>query len=78
MFDIFLNFLKKCSFPQWGSLSYTWAPIGKTPIIKTSGKRKGYKVFGLIDYFTGRFFSKGIDGRLNGNEYSFSEKLIGV
>ena len=24
--------------------------------MKTTGKRKGYKVFGAIDYFTGRFF----------------------
>lgn len=27
--------------------------------------RKGYKVFGLIDYFSGRFFSQGQEGRLD-------------
>jgi len=57
------------SFPQWGTLSYTWAPVGKTPTIKTSGKRKGFRVFGLIDYFTGRFFSTGVEGKLNGESY---------
>lgn len=59
----------EASFPQWGTLSYTWAPVGKTPVIKTSGKRKGFKVWGLIDYFTGRFFSKGVEGKLNGEGY---------
>jgi transposase len=59
----------EASFPQWGTLSYTWAPIGKTPVIKTSGKRKGFKVWGLIDYFTGRFFAKGMEGKLNGDGY---------
>lgn len=45
------------------------APIGKQPIVQTSGTRKGYKVFGLIDYFTGRFFSKGYEGKLNSESY---------
>ena len=58
------------SFPQWGSLSYTWAKKGKQPVVKTSGKRKGYKVMGLIDYFTGRFFSKAYEGRLNSESYA--------
>jgi transposase len=40
----------ECSFPQWGSLSYTWAKKGQQPAVKTSGNRKSYKVFGLIDY----------------------------
>ena len=34
-----------------------------------SGKRKGYKVFGLIEYFTGRFFYQGQEGRLNSTAY---------
>lgn len=46
----------EASFPQWGSLSYTWARQGVQPTVRTSGKRKGYKVFGLIEYFSGRFF----------------------
>ena len=37
--------------------------------VKTCGKRKGYKVFGLMDYFTGHFFYQGQDGRLNSAAY---------
>ena len=59
----------EASFPQWGSLSYTWAKRGEQPIVKTSGKRKAYKVFGLIDYFSGRFFYQGIEGRFTSESY---------
>ncbi len=62
-------FEDEASFAQWGSLSYTWAPVGKTPTIKTSGKRKNYKVFGAIDYHTGQFFHKCYEGRLNSESY---------
>jgi len=55
----------EASFPQWGTLTYTWARRGQQPKVKTSGQRQGYKVFGLIDYFTGRFFYQGQAGRLN-------------
>jgi transposase len=65
----YVLFGDEASFPQWGSLTYTWAPIGKQPIVQTSGTRKAYKVFGLIDYFTGRFFSKGHEGRFNSDSY---------
>jgi transposase len=64
-----LLFGDEASFAQWGSLGYTWAKCGQQPLIKTSGKRKGYKVFGLIDYFTGRLFSKGHTGRFNADSY---------
>lgn len=57
------------SFAQWGSLSYTWAPTGQQPTVKTCGKRKGYKVFGLIDYFSGRLFWQGQTERLNTASY---------
>jgi transposase len=60
----------EASFAQWGSLSYTWAPRGQQPTVKTSGKRKGYKVFGLIDYFCGRFFYKAQTGRFNSESYA--------
>jgi transposase len=60
-----LLFGDAASFPQWGTLTYTWARRGQQPKVKTSGKRKGYKVFGLIDSFTGHFFYQGQDGRLN-------------
>lgn len=59
----------EASFPQWGTLSYTWAPRGQQPTVPTSGKRTSYKVFGLIDYFTGRFFAQGIEGRLTSLTY---------
>lgn len=36
----------------------------------TSGKRKGWKVFGLLDYFTGHFFHQGQEGRLNSASYT--------
>lgn len=64
-----LLFGDEASFAQWGSLSYTWALKGQQPTVKTSGKRKGYKVFGLIDYFSGRFFSKGHTGRFTATTY---------
>ncbi len=67
--DSLVLFGDEASFPQWGSLSYTWAPRGKQPTVKTSGIRKGYKVLGLIDYFTGTFFCKGHEGRLNSEIY---------
>jgi transposase len=54
---------------EWGSLTYTWAKRGEQPTVKTSGKRKGYKVFGLIDYFTGGFFHKGQEERVNSQTY---------
>lgn len=59
----------EASFPQWGSLSYTWALRGVQPVVKTSGCRKGHKVFGLIEYMTGKFFSKAIDGKFNSESY---------
>jgi transposase len=64
-----LLFGDEASFAQWGSLGYTWAPVGEQPVVKTSGKRKGYKVFGLIEYFSGRLFYQGIDGRFNQDSY---------
>lgn len=52
-------------FAQWGSLGYTWPPIGQQPLIKTTGKRKAYKVLGAIDFFSGRLFYQGVTGQLN-------------
>jgi transposase len=64
-----LLFGDEASFPQGGTLTYTWARRGQQPQVKTSGKRKGYKVFGLIEYFTGQFFYQGQEGRLNSTAY---------
>ena len=65
-----LLFGDEASFAQWGSLSYTWAPKGQQPEVPTSGKRQAYKVFGLIDYFPGRFFYKAHAGRFNSQSYA--------
>ena len=58
-------FEDEASFAPWGSLSYPWARRGRQPEGPTSGKRKGYKVFGAMEYFSGRLFSQGIEGRCN-------------
>jgi hypothetical protein len=62
-------FEDEASFAQWGSLGYTWARRGQTPLVKTSGKRKGYKVFGAVEYFSGRVFYRGLEGKFNGQSY---------
>lgn len=67
--DAYILFGDECSFAQWGSLSRTWAPKGQTPLVETRGTRKNYKVFGAIDFASGRLFHKGIDGKLNGQSY---------
>jgi transposase len=67
----------EASFAQWGSLGYTWAKRGQQPLIKTGGKRQGDTVFGLIDYFTGRLFSKGHSGRFNAaSSCAFGEMVL--
>ncbi|MBP9726771.1 MAG: transposase [Gammaproteobacteria bacterium] len=51
--------------------------MSQRPIVQTSGTRRGYKVFGVIDYFTGRFFSKGHEGKLNLESYiAFLEEVL--
>ena len=69
-------FEDEASFAQWGSLSYTWARRGQQPEVPTSGKRKGYKVFGAIEYFSGRLFSQGIEGRFNSESYQGFLQMI--
>lgn len=59
----------ECSFAQWGSLSYTWARRGQQPEVKTSGQRKGYKVFGLIEYFSGAFYYRAQSDKFTGDSY---------
>ncbi len=43
------------SFAMWGSLARTWSPIGKQPEVKTTGIRKGLKMFGAIEFNDGGF-----------------------
>ena len=47
-------FEDEASFAQWGALRYTWARRGQQPEVKTSDTRKGYKVFGAMESFSGR------------------------
>ncbi len=67
--DAMVLFGDEASFAQWGSLSYTWARRGKQPTVKTSGKRKAYKIMGFIDYVSGAFFYKAHTGRFNSATY---------
>ena len=59
----------EASFAPWGSLSSPWARRGQQPEVPTSGTRKGSKVFGAMEYCSGRLFSQGIEGRLNSDSY---------
>jgi transposase len=69
-------FEDEASFAQWGSLSYTWGRRGHQPEVPTSGKRKGYKVFGAIEYFSGRLFYHGIEGRFTSESYQTFLQMI--
>ena len=66
------------SFAQWGSLGRTWAPKGQQPTVKTSGKRKGLKIFGVIEFKSGGFIYDECEGKFNGQSYiEFLEHVLG-
>src|SRR5215831_15138684 len=69
-------FEDEASCAQWGSFSYPWARRGRQPAVPTSGKRKGYKVFGAIEYFSGRLFYQGIEGRFHSASYQEFLQMI--
>ena len=46
-----------------------WAPRSKQPTVKTKGLRKSVKVFGLIEYGSGRTFYEVVDEQLNACTY---------
>jgi transposase len=69
-------FEDEASFAQWGSLSDTWSRRGQQPEVPTSGKRKGDKVFGAMEYFSGRLFYQGIEGRFNSESYQGFLQMI--
>lgn len=72
-----LLFGDEASFAQWGSLGYTWAPVGEQPTVRTTGRRKGHKVWGVLDWFGARLFYAGQEGRLTGAGYcAFLEYLL--
>jgi len=65
------------SFAQWGSLARTWAPRGHQPTVKTCGKRKGLKMFGAIEFFSGRFHYLECADKFNADTYQlFLEQLL--
>ena len=64
-----LFFGDEVSFALWGSLSYTWALVGHQPLVKTTGKRKGYKVFGAIEFFSGQLVHQGLEERFTSETY---------
>src|SRR4029450_9887747 len=49
---------------------------GQQPTVKRSGKRKGYKVFGAIEYFSGRLFYQGLEDRFTSNSYQAFIQMI--
>lgn len=66
------------SFAQWGSLGRTWAPKGQQPTVKTSGTRKGLKMFGVIEFKKGEFIYQECDEKFNGQTYiEFLEHVLG-
>lgn len=72
-----LLFMDEVGFPMWGTLGYTWAKQGRQPLIKTSGIRRNLKVFGAIDYFSGRLVYKCEEHKLTSQSYiSFLKVLL--
>ena len=58
-------------------MGYTWGLAGKQPLVKTTGRRKNLKAFGVIDYFSGRFVFQTEENKLNSNSYiSFLKKVL--
>jgi hypothetical protein len=51
-------FADEAAFALWGSLSRTWAPRSQQPVVKTTGRRKGMKLFGAIEFFSGALDSR--------------------
>lgn len=64
-----LFFVDEASFALWGSLAYTWGRKGRQPQIPTTGLRKGYKVFGAIEFFSGRLLYQGTEKRFQSDSY---------
>lgn len=70
-------FADEVSFAQWGSLSRTWAPRGKQPKVKTTGIRKGMKIFGAIGFFDGDFHYMETPDKFNSHSYvQFLDSLM--
>ena len=64
-----LFFGDEASFALWGSLSYTWGRRGHQPQVPTTGLRKGYKVFGAIEFFRGLLVYQATEQRFQSETY---------
>jgi len=74
-----IMFGDEVSFAMRGSLARTWAPIGKQPVLKTTGRRKGLKMFGAMEFHSGRFIFMETPDKFNGDSYlQFIRHLLGV
>ena len=72
-------FIDEVSFAMWGSLARTWGIVGKQPTVKTKGIRRGLKMFGAMDFRTGRFVYEETPEKFNGPSYlGFLRKLLAV
>ncbi len=72
-------FIDEVSFAMWGSLARTWGLTGKQPTVKTKGIRRGLKMFGAMDFRTGRFVYDEAPEKFNGQTYlSFLGKIFSV
>ncbi len=72
-----LLFVDEVGFPMWGSLGYTWSRQGQRALVKTCGQRKNLKVFGAIEYFSGRLVYKTEENKLTCKTYlAFLKTLL--
>jgi transposase len=75
--EALLLFSDEASFAQGGTLGYTWSPTGQQPLVRTSGRRTGYKVFGVMDYFRGQVWYHGSTERFTAASYqAFLEQVL--
>ena len=59
------------------TLCRMWARKGHQPEVPPSGKRRGYKVFGALAYFSGGLVYQGIDGRFKSEHYqAFLQRIM--
>lgn len=63
-------FEDECSFALSTTQGYTWAPRGEQPIVETTGSRQSLKVFGAIEFYSGRLLAYAVQDQLNGETYT--------
>ena len=63
-------FEDECSFSLSTTQGYSWAPRGQQPICETTGSKANVKVYGAIEYFSGRLMAYTTKDQLNGQSYT--------